>query len=594
MNISRTLGSLKLFKQAYAKHKNKVIVMAVLGLAGGFFGGIGIGAVIPLFSLIINKGSFPGNDRISHVVSRLFVFFHIKYSLPYLLVFMGLLFVLKAVFLYIANYINQRMTFDYEEETRKELFKRSLEAGWPYLLQQKVGHLTVLLTDNVYNSAALLTGLSTILLTLTSLVTYSLVAITISAVITLAVLGVGLVIFLAFKPLFHIIRRLSGNAIETTKAIAHHVSQYMIGAKTVKTMAVEEAVATDSNEHFRRLRDTRLKLSKYNIVLNTFFEPITFLIVVPILLFSYKKPDFNIISFGAILYLVQKIFTFIQSVQIRLNAINSNIPNLKSVLEHQALAAKYLEKSINQDSFVFRNNMEFRNVTFRYNQEREILSGFNMNLRKGESVGLIGPSGAGKTTVVDLLLRLFEPASGKILIDGQEITGINLFSLRRHIGYVSQDIFLLNDTIENNIKFYDEKITEGRIIEAAKVANIYEFIRQQPDGLQTLVGERGLQLSAGQRQRIVLARVLARRPELLLLDEATSALDNESELAIQRSVSNLHGKVTMLIIAHRLSTVMKVDRIMVLDKGKIIEEGVPEELLSNQNSYFRRVSLINK
>ena len=204
-------------------------------------------------------------------------------------------------------------------------------------------------------------------------------------------------------------------------------------------------------------------------------------------------------------------------------------------------------------------------------------------------VGLIGSSGAGKTTVADLLLRLFRPNSGKILLDGKDIEEINIKSWRKKIGYVSQDVFLLNDTIKNNIKFFDKSVSSEDIANAVEAASARDFIQKLPDGLNTIVGERGIKLSAGQRQRIALARVLARNPEILILDEATSALDNKSELLVQGAIENLKGKVTVLAIAHRLSTVMNSDRLLVLEKGRILEEGAPRQLLKDKDSHFYKM-----
>ena len=244
-------------------------------------------------------------------------------------------------------------------------------------------------------------------------------------------------------------------------------------------------------------------------------------------------------------------------------------------------------------SFSFERSFEFRDVNFGY-KERAVtaLQNINFGVKKGEMIGVVGPSGSGKTTFVDLCLRLFRPASGALFLDGTPAEDINVHNWRQKVGYVSQDIFLKNETIANNIKFYNDKITEDRMIEAAKVAHIYDFIKTLPKGFDTMVGERGIMLSGGQRQRIVLARVLARDPQILILDEATSALDNESEAAIRKAIENLKGSITLIIVAHRVSTVMGADRLIVFDNGRIIEEGAPLELLKNSESYFYKVSNI--
>ncbi|MBI2063435.1 MAG: ATP-binding cassette domain-containing protein [Candidatus Yanofskybacteria bacterium] len=354
-------------------------------------------------------------------------------------------------------------------------------------------------------------------------------------------------------------------------------------------MAVEKAVLNKSMFYFDELSVTRLGIYKYNSILGVFLEPITLAVIMPIFVFSYRSPGFNIASFIAILYLVQKMFSFMQSFQIRLSLINEGIPHLMSILDYQDEARKYKEKDTSGAPFSFKLAIEFKDVDFYYNADRPVLNGLNFKIKKGETAGLIGPSGSGKTTLADLILRLLLPTGGHLIIDGEDIAKIDLADWRKHIGYVSQDIFLLNDSIENNIRFYNSKVSDSQIVEAAKRAQIYDFIKEQPKQFKTEVGERGLQLSVGQRQRIVLARVLVLSPEVLILDEATSALDNESEAAIQTAISSLRGQMTIIIIAHRLTTVMNADKILVLDEGKIVEEGEPNKLLADPKSYFHRL-----
>ena len=209
-------------------------------------------------------------------------------------------------------------------------------------------------------------------------------------------------------------------------------------------------------------------------------------------------------------------------------------------------------------------------------------------------IGLVGPSGAGKTTTVDLMLRLIEPTRGTIQVDGVEGNTIALADWRANVGYVSQDFFLLHDTIRNNIRFYDAAMTDEQIWKAARLAHIDEFIRKSPKGLDTMVGDRGIRLSAGERQRIVIARTLARKPTLLILDEATSALDNESEAHIKGVINELKGRVTIVAIAHRLTTIMDSDELIVLQGGRVVETGSPKTLLADPGSYFYKVYSINQ
>lgn len=586
--IRKLIKAYGLFRRAYYKHKNRIIVMTLLGFGGGLMGGIGIGAIIPLFSFVIKIG--PENaDPVSKLIAGIFSTLGIEYRFRYLIIFVGLLFLIKAAFSFWANYLNYRATIDYEKETRQEIFEHAMRADWPHLLKQKVGHLSTVVMDNISSASSLLTNISMIILFLTSLIMYAVVALKISPKITLLTFAIGFLLFILLRPFFKKIRQVSHGSVGVTRDATHYLNQHIIGAKTVKTMAVEKEVLDRSKAHFNELGDARLKIYKYNSILGTFLEPITLAVIIPIFALSYRNPGFNIASFAAILYLVQKMFSFMQSVQIRLSLVNELIPHLVSVLNYQEEARRYKEKDIGGEAFSFKSAIEFRGVDFYYNPDRPVLCGISFRINKGETAGLIGPSGSGKTTLADLILRLLTPTGGELLIDGEGVSRVDLTDWRKHIGYVSQDIFLLNDTIENNIRFYNSKISDRDMAEAAKRAQIYDFIMEQPKQFQAEVGERGLQLSVGQRQRVVLARVLASGPEILILDEATSALDNESEAAIQEAIVKLRGEMTIVIIAHRLTTVMNADKILVLDDGKIVEEGSPKKLLDDSKSYFYRL-----
>ena len=238
----------------------------------------------------------------------------------------------------------------------------------------------------------------------------------------------------------------------------------------------------------------------------------------------------------------------------------------------------------------FNNTIEYKNVSFKYDKDL-VLRDVSFKIEKGKTVALVGASGGGKSTLADLLPRFYDPIQGSISIDGVAINKATVKSVRNLMGIVTQQSILFNDTIHNNIAFGAENVTEAEVIEAAKIANAHDFISQFPDGYQSNIGDGGGKLSGGQKQRISIARAILKNPPILILDEATSALDTESEQLVQTALNNLMRNRTSLVIAHRLSTIQSADKILVMDKGDIAEEGTHNELLELKGIYYNLCQL---
>ncbi|OJI07354.1 hypothetical protein BK004_01315 [bacterium CG10_46_32] len=580
---------LSLSRRAFGRYKWQIATLAVLGLVTGILEGVGVNALIPLFSFVIGTND-ASIDPITRNIERFFIFIHIPFSLKYLLMFIVVLFVLKAVIILIFNYIRIKIDTNYEETVRNDLFKSVLLAQWPYLLTQKIGYLETVLMTDVLRGSVMLRQIGNIIMVTTGLLVYALVAINISPIITISTLALGAVLFLFFKPLLYRTRVCAVRASEANKEVSHYVNESILGMKTIKSMHAHRWVIAKGGEFFDELKRLKMITLILSSVSSSLLQPISLIFIVIVFALAYKMPGFSVAALIAIVYLIQRIFQYIQQLQSNLHEASDAVPYLQNLLAYQQKADDHREKDLGKSEYLFKRTLSFNNVSFSYQLDRPVLDGLSFSMNKGEMVGLIGESGSGKTTIVDLLLRLFDASKGEILLDGKDIRDVRLGAWRKNIGYVSQDVFLINDTIANNIKFFDSAVSDADVVVAAKMANIYEFIQSCPDGFKTMVGERGVMLSAGQRQRVAIARVLARKPKILILDEATSALDNESEAKIQEVIENLRHKVTVLVVAHRLSTVMSADKLIVLEKGIIIEEGKPKDLLNDAHSYFYKLS----
>ncbi len=259
--------------------------------------------------------------------------------------------------------------------------------------------------------------------------------------------------------------------------------------------------------------------------------------------------------------------------------------NIEKMFELLAEKASVMEKADAEDLQVTRPAISFENISFHYQPDREIIDNVNFTVGPGEKVAVVGTSGSGKSTLVKLLFRLYDCQSGRVTIAGQDIRGLSLHSLRSAIGIVPQDTVLFNDSIFHNIQYGRPEATEEEVDRAIRLAHLDHFISQLPNGKYTLVGERGLKLSGGEKQRVAIARTILKNPAILVFDEATSSLDSKTERAILQAIREISSGHTSLVIAHRLSTVVDADRIFVLENGAIVEFGSHRELLAQNGSY---------
>ena len=571
---SRLATALKLAKRAFGAYKWQIIFLTILGFLSGLLQAIGANALVPLFSFFVNSADRTGTDLITNLIRGLFSFAHVPFTLITLLALICLLFTASACLTYTFNYIRYRVRTGYERTTMDQLYRETLSADWPYLSKQKIGHLETVIMTDVRASASLLEIITVSIGTIGTFLMYLAVAVNISRAVTVMTLILGGALFFVFKPFLFKVRRFATETERLNKEVSHQVNESISGMKSIKAAGNESLFIDSANRNFIMLR--RLQMRQYMIQNFTMMvvQPISIVFISLVVAFAYYRTAYNLGALAAIVYLIQQMFSYIQNLQQNAQNISGAVPFVQGVLEYRDQAALFAEPMSKTDDkpFDFNGELRFESVTFAYAKGKQdegdrtemskgyqdqmlgdhVLKGLSFAVPKGNTIGIIGKSGAGKTTVFDLILRLLKPTSGAITIDGADIALVDLSQWRHSIAYVPQDAFLLNDTIRNNIRFHDPNVDAAALESAVEAAYLKEFVSGLPNGLDTVVGERGTSLSGGQRQRIAIARALARKPEILLLDEATSALDVESEKYIQQAIEGLKGKMTIVIIAHRL------------------------------------------
>ena len=548
-----------------------------------------IGAVLEMFSLGLVVPIVGLLNRPDYIENIPFVqeIFGTLTQAQYIAGAMGLLvivYVLKTIFLVWKNWVQRGFSNTVTARVGNDLFETYLRQSYAFHLQRN----SAVMIRNAQNSSTLMVGIIDPLLLVASefLVSGGLLALMlwfepIGSIATVVVFGCFSWLFRRFTS-----RRIrdwgEARSFHVGKMI-QHLQQGFGGIKDVKTLGREEFFIDEYSKHLSATAFIERKWSVAQSLPRLGMELLTIIclaLLVSIMILSGRSIDhilpiltlFGAAAFRLLPTLNQVINSFM--------SIGINRPILNYLYDDLGLStAEYLNRTKHGH---LANQIELSKLYFVYEgTEREALSGVSLTVARGEAVGLIGSSGSGKSTLVDILLGLLEPTSGNVLVDGHDIQE-NLREWQDQIGYVPQSIFLTDDTLRRNVAFGlpKEKIDDDAVKSAIRLAQLEEFVASLPDGMETLVGERGARLSGGQRQRIGIARALYNNPDILVLDEATSSLDTETERGVMQAVQALQGDKTVIIVAHRLSTVEYCDRLYRLENAQIVDEGTFSEVTS--------------
>lgn len=491
----------------------------------------------------------------------------------------------KVIFTIIFEYLQNAIIYSYEHKKRSSLFSLLLGVNWSFYLNQKAGHTINTLHTEVNRAAQVFTGLVLLVDAVLLVTLYLSVAVYISWQATLFAAGAFAVLVLIVIPAAKRAKLYGQEAVNARENLMHHLNQLIHSFKVLKGSRMERAAQKFITDASERCRFFYIRMGIIKILPGTLFEPVIIFSICGLVIFAKNFQFISIVQAGAVAIILYRCLNKSTSLHKFWIAYFESLPSLRQMNDLPKIFNQNKEDRPTGKIDVLQS-VNFNQVNFQYpTGKTPALSNINLNINQGDYIGIVGASGSGKTTLVDTLLYLLKPDNGSIVVNDKDLRDIDPWNWRECIGYVPQESIMFNDTIKNNIALYRSNITDQDIIWAAEIANADEFINELPEKYDTVVGERGSRISGGQRQRLALARALVNKPQLLLLDEATSALDTFTEKKIHQSVDQLKGKFTIVVIAHRLSTLLNSDRIIVLDGGKIVQTGTPQSLIEEQGNF---------
>ncbi|KXX68514.1 ABC transporter ATP-binding protein [Flammeovirga sp. SJP92] len=496
----------------------------------------------------------------------------------------------------VFRYIERRLAENYRRNTvallRTNIFERVLTLDIGYLTNSKKSDIMARSTTDVNEMENAFAALTTFIKDPIMLVIFFSTLVYLSPTMTMFVFMIlpvsGISIGLIAKKL----KQVSHNLQDISANLLGVLDETIVGMRVVKGFNADNYVKSSferSNKgyvkEFREFASKRELASPLSEVMGVFFVGVLLYLGGTIVL--SEEPSLTASEFMAYLVLFTQVLNPVKAISGNISNIQRGLAATERIFELLDTKPKIKDKDGAKDLADFKEGVQFKNVTFGY-EEKDVLKGINFELKKGQMLALVGPSGGGKSTLADLIPRFYDPRKGSVEIDGNDIRDYKLNSLRSHMGIVTQESILFNDTIFNNIAFGTDATLE-QVKEAAKIANAHEFIVKTDKGYDSIIGDRGSKLSGGQRQRLSIARAILKNPDILILDEATSALDTESEKLVQNAIQHLMKGRTVLVIAHRLSTIQEADNILVIKEGEIVEEGNHQSLMNIEDGVYKKL-----
>ncbi len=598
----------KILRRFVPPYKKRLILNFLFNLLSALFTGFSVMMLIPILEIMFGLSKDVNElvpwamnlGAIKHNVYYYISAFKIAHGAGFTLLFVGFFVIiatmLKVGFYYLGAYEAVYIRNGVVKDMREQIYQKIIKLALPFFSEERKGDIISRITGDVTEvENSIMSSLDMFLKNPIIIIVLLIWMLVMSPSMTLFILIVLPVAGAIIGKVGKSLKRVSREGQDKMGVILTVVEETLGGLRIIKAFNAEKKMDARFNSEihdYRRIMNRLMRRRELAHPLSELLGTIVIIIVVwygGTLILSKKGelsgPEF--IAYIAIFYqIINPAKAFTQA----LYSIQKGLASMDRI-DKILLADVTIPEAANAQSInTLNDEIEYRNVTFAY-EEKNVLNNVSLKIPKGKTIALVGQSGSGKTTFVDLLPRFYDVNDGQILIDGNDIRDLKLHDLRDLMGNVNQEAILFNDTIYNNIAFGVENTSMAEVIAAAKVANAHDFIIETEHGYDTVIGDRGSKLSGGQRQRLSIARAILKNPPILILDEATSALDTESERLVQEALENLMKNRTSIVIAHRLSTVRNADQICVFHEGEIVERGTHDELIELDGRYKRLHSM---
>lgn len=587
-DASSTALAWRLLRAVVRYSRREVAVVVALTLASGAASGVGLVMLVPLLGLTgldVGEGSV---GQISALVGGAFEAVGLRPTVPVVLLLYVAVVSVQALLQRTTTVRSVLLYQGFVRSVRRRIYAAIVHARWTFFVRQRSADATHALTqevERVGGVASALVGFVSRVIQTTILLA---LAVFVSPWATVVAVASGLALSLLMARATAAGRAKGEEVSLAYQSLFATIGEHLAGMRVSKSHATEAAHLGRFAERTERTAGSMAAVARHQATTSVYLQVGSSVILGAVFWFALEVLALPLAGILLLLYVFARLVPQVTGLQRQVVAIVQQLPAFERIEDLIARYEASAEVAGGPTPLPLRRALRVEDVSFRYDDAPATppLAGVSLTLRAGTTTAIVGPSGAGKSTLADVLVGLVPPTSGRVFVDDAPLAGANVAAWRRSIGYVHQDTFLFHDTIRENLRLVRQDAADDAI-RAALSAAAADFVHALPDGLDTVVGDRGVRLSGGERQRIALARALLRQPALLVLDEATSSLDAESEAAIQQALERMSGQRTVVVIAHRLATVRSADAIFVLEAGRVVQSGTWDELIAERGGRFR-------